>query len=67
MSVCAAPIILKVSNLSLCYKTTPVTCVKLECFGGVCVRYICVLKKPMWEPEVWLNLIIMVLIKFEWC
>lgn len=41
MSMCAAPIILKVSNLSLCYKTTPVTSVKLECFSGVCVCYVC--------------------------
>ena len=89
--MCGAPVVLEISNRSLCCKTTPVqfsrsvvsdslrphesqharppfpvTSIKCECFSVVCVCFICVLKKPLGRPEDWLNLIIMVLIAFEW-
>lgn len=64
--MCGAPVVFEISNLSLCCKTTPITSIKFECFSVVCVCFICVLKKPLWSPEDWLSLIIMVLVTFEW-
>ena len=62
MTMCGAPVVFEISNLSLCCKTTPITSIKFECFSVVCVCFICVLKKPLWSPEAWLHLIIMVLV-----
>ena len=66
MTMCGAPVVFEISNLSLCCKTTPITSIKFECFSVACVCFICVLKKPLWSPEDWLSLIIMVLVTFEW-
>lgn len=49
MTVCSAPVVLEISNLSLCCKTTPVTSIKFESFSVVCVCvfYMCVEKALM--------------------